>query len=195
MGKPFSDLEKRALAILANKGDPAQSQDEEVANYWKWRINPSLNSHDLPPASERPRGRKLDDFGIFPFGIDLPASTYAKATISRRSKEFIGEGLETALQIKALEANTVAYRLARFKPAKVYTRTGASVESEPRTSRITGREYKSYYARADEGYTMPFGTNATNDRVAERQQAITAAIKAQDATINLITFSPEKTGS
>lgn len=192
MGKPFSDLEKRAYAILANGGDPAQSQDQELAKYWRWRINPSLDSHDLPTASERPNGRKLDEVAIIPFGIDLPVNQYAKTTISKRSSTFISSGVKTALQIKDIVADTTAYRLARFRPAKVYARTGAAENPEERTSRITGRKYKSYYAAADQGYTMPFGSTEAASTVAERQAAISAAIKTQDATIDLITFSPEK---
>lgn len=165
MGKPFSDLEKRAFTILANGGDPAQSQDTELANYWKWRINPSLASHDLDAASERPNGRKLDEVTIIPFGIDLPTGQYAKTTISQRSRAFANGSVETALQIADITADTVAYRLARFRPAKVYARTGAADTPISRTSRITGREYKSYYAKADPGYTMPFGKQAATDTV------------------------------
>jgi hypothetical protein len=68
MGKPYSDLEKRAIAILSGGGDPATSQDQELAKYWKWRLNPSATSHDLPEASIRDTGRKLDDVAIEPFG-------------------------------------------------------------------------------------------------------------------------------
>ena len=192
MGKPFSDLEKSVLAILANGGDPTQSKDKEVANYWAWKIDPSAVSHDLPVASERPNGRKLDDFAVTPFGIDLPVNQYAKVTISKRSQAFMTETLKTALQIEDTGPTVTAYRLARFTPARVYARTGAADTPISRTSRITGRKYKSYYAAGDEGYSMPFGSTAAATTVVERQEVIKKAIKDQDATIDLITFSPEK---
>ncbi len=33
MGKRFGDLEKQAIAILANGGNPTTSQDEALRNY------------------------------------------------------------------------------------------------------------------------------------------------------------------
>ena len=195
MGKPFSDLEKRALAILANSGDPTQSADQEVAKYWAWRIDPSATSHDLDAASVRTTGRKLDDVALIPFGIDLPANQYAKTTISQRSFDFASEGVLPALQLESIDANTIAYRLARFTPAKVYARTGAATTAETRTSRITGRKYKTYYAKADEGYSMPFGSTVATTTVSERQAAITAALRTPTSTIDLISFSPEKARS
>jgi hypothetical protein len=82
--------------------------------------------------------------------------------------------------------------LGRFKPAKVYYRTGAAADSISRTSRITGRTYKSYYTGSDEGYTAPFGKVNTADTEVERRTAIKAAIVAADTTANLISFTPEK---
>lgn len=193
MGKPFSDLEKRALAILANGGNPASSQDQELAKYWAWKINPSLASHDLPAASERPEGRKLLELGLKPFGMNLPANTYAKVTISQRSSDFATAAVRTELKTTTIAGANVGYRLARFTPAKVYARTGAATESTERTSRITGRAYKSYFARADQGYTMPFGDSDGGGNVQARQEAIATAIRGlENQSIGLITFSPEK---
>lgn len=192
MGRPFSDLEKRAFTILANGGDPAQSLDTELASYWAWRINPSLESHDLSAASTRITGRKLQETGINPFGMDLPANTFAKATLTKRTQDFITAPLKTALQHNDLAPTTTAYRLARFRPARVYARTGAADTPTERTSRITGRKYKTYYTQADEGYSMPYGQNADGDTDRQRQTAITAAIKTQDTTVDLISYSPEK---
>lgn len=192
MAKPFGDLEKRAIAILAAGGDPATSADTALANYWKWKLNPSANSHDLPAASERPNGRKLQDIALVPFGIDLPTGQYARTTISERSFDFASQGILDELMLESIDVNTVAYRLARFRPAKVYARTGAAETSVERTSRITGRAYKTYYAASDEGFTMPYGNTATPSTPTERQAVITAAIQALDTTVDLITYTPEK---
>ena len=82
--------------------------------------------------------------------------------------------------------------MARFTPAKVYWRKGAATTPITRTSRITGRKYKSYYEANDEGFTAPFGEKTANDTVTERQQAIRAAIQTETSTIDLLSFSPEK---
>lgn len=192
MGKPFSDLEKRALAILANGGDPAQSRDLELARYWEWRINPSANSHDLPAASTRTQGRKLDDYAIKPFGIDLPTGTFAKVTMSKRTEAALNDSQKTILQLIEIQDDTVAYRLARFTPAKVYWRTGAGTTPVERTSRITGRKYKTYYESTDQGYTAPFGKTTDGVSLQQRQQAIRGALQPEAGTVDLVSFSPEK---
>ena len=192
MGKPYSDLEKRALAILANNGNPASSQDAEVANYWKWKINPSLDSHTLDEGSTRPRGRKLLDVAINPFGINMAANTFAKATISDRANDFLDADIKSALKFKTLAANDTVYRLGRFTPARVYFRLGAATATRTETSRITRRKYKTHYQKTDQGYTAPFGQSAEADTVFARQTQIKTAIKSKFESANLITFSPEK---
>lgn len=192
MGKPFSDLEKRAYTILANGGDPLQSLDQELASFWQWRINPSANSHDLPAASERPNGRKLEDVAIRPFAVDLPTNTYAKVTISERSSTWGANDLQGLYQHVDITTTNIALRLKNFRPARVYARTGAANTPVSRTSRITGREYKSYYDRADQGYSAPFGDSADGDGLQARQVAIEQSLSSGDTTINLISFSPEK---
>lgn len=189
MGKRFGDLEKRALAILANGGNPATSQDEALRNYWAWKINPSANSHNLPTASERPNGRKTVAAYLEPFAVDLPTDLLAKVSISTRSNTAANAAqVKTASEvITALTGATVALALKGFTPARVYWRTGEATSSSPRTSRITNQPYKSYYAATDEGFSIPFGRKST-DPLSKRQKDIKAALPAGTR----VTFSPEK---
>lgn len=187
MGKRFSDLEKRAIAILANGGNPATSNDEALKNYWQWKINPSSAAHRLPTASKRTSGRRLDTRHIKPFSIDLAADQFAKVQISRRTDTAAGT-VKTFLGHQTLSGAQKGVKLGNFSPAQVYWRTGAATDSATRTSRITNQPYKSYYAGADEGYSAPFG-QVGSDTMAVRQQAIKNAL---GNTINLISFSPEK---
>lgn len=85
MARSFSDLEKRAIAILANGGNPATSQDTALARYWQWKINPSSNAHNLPEASTRNAGRKKDEVALTPFGVDLNTTIFAKAQLTKRT--------------------------------------------------------------------------------------------------------------
>lgn len=192
MGKPFSDLEKQAFAILANGGDPAQSLNTELARYWRWRINPSLDSHDLDPESIRAENRKLDDFAIEPFGLDLPNGVSAKVTVSKRTQARVPEGSRATFGFKAINATNVAIKLANFRPAKVYWRTGALDQSVERTSRITGRKYKTYYRENAEGFSMPFGEGAENETLQQRQEILRGWLQANQDDPELISFSPEK---
>jgi hypothetical protein len=96
------------------------------------------------------------------------------------------------LGISVIDNTVKAFRLGKFKPARVYARTGAAATSADRTSRITGRKYKSYYQESDEGYSAPFGKKAATDTQAERQQEIKIEVQSIVDTINLITFTPEK---
>lgn len=191
MGKPFSDLDAQVIAILASGGDPLQSQNEAVRKYWEWKLNPSAASHDLPESSTRTQGRKLDDVMITPFSIAMPTGVEAKVTVSKRSLTFYNSKLSD-LGVTIDDGTGVSYRLDKFSPAKVYARTGASQSSTERTSRITGRKYKSYYTGTDQGYSAPFGQKTTTDNQFERQLIVKAAVLAIDTTIDLVSFTPEK---
>ncbi len=189
MGKRFGDLEKQALAILANGGNPATSSDKGLANYWTWKINPSDSSHNLPAASERPNGRKTNPTYLQPFGVVLPTNVFGKVTISQRSFTAASAAVLAACNLHTLvPASETGLKLKSFTPARVYWRTGEATTSAPRVSRITKRDYKSFYAATDEGFSVPFGRKGT-DSLLTRQNEIKAAI---GQGINLITFSPEK---
>lgn len=190
MARRFSDLEKRALAILANGGNPATSQDEALRNYWNWKINPSSAAHNLPAASERPNGRKKIPVYLEPFAIDLPTGVIAKVTISQRSNTATTQPVRDACGLVLLNANA-GLGLKGFTPARVYWRTGESATSALRISRITNQPYKSFYTATDEGFSVPFGRSGTQS-LAQRQAAIKTAIAPAGSPINLITFSPEK---
>lgn len=190
MGKPYSDLEKRAIAILANGGNPATSQDKALANYWQWKINPSSNAHNLPQQSTRTTGRKKDEVALIPFGVDLNTTTFAKALITKRTNTALPPGVKTACAYQTRGLNDQVLRLRGYNPAYVYWRTGEAATSAPRISRITTTPYKSYYAAIDEGYLAPFGRNTATDSENDRQRAIRAAFGTTPP--NLITFTPEK---
>lgn len=126
MGKPYSDLEKQALAIIRGGGDPATSTDEGLANYWKWRLNPASSSHDLPAASTRTTGRKLDFVSILPFAVLPVATQRGRVTISQRALAAAASGLRAAAGLKLLSEEPTSLDLGNFKPARVYYRTGAA---------------------------------------------------------------------
>lgn len=193
MGKRFGDLEKRALAILANGGNPATSADKALANYWIWRVNPSDPSHNLPTPSERPQGRKTNPTYLQPFGVVLTANVFAKVTISQRSFTAASAPVLAACNLHTLvPASEIGLKLKSFTPARVYWRTGESTTSAPRISRITKETYKSFYTPTDQGFSVPFGRKGT-DSLLTRQNDIRAAIEAAIGNgTNLITFSPEK---
>lgn len=193
MAKRFGDLEKRALAILANGGNPATSQDEALRNYWAWKINPSAPSHNLPSTSERPQGRQTTPVYIKPFSVGLAANIFVKVTVSKRSDTAAGDAVKTACGLVTLGDSDTGLPLKGFVPARVYWRSGRAATSTDRTSRITNQPYKSYYTATDEGFSVPYGAKGT-DSIAKRQTDIKVPVKAltdvgPDA---LITFSPEK---
>ena len=191
MAKPYSDLEKQALAIIRGGGDPSTSQDEGLANFWKWKLNPAATSHDLPSESTRTDGRKLDFVAILPFA-DLPVATQkAKVTISQRSLAAIDSDMRTAAALQLASEEPTALQLANFRPAKTYFRLGAATTPGERTSRITKRKYKSVYTATDQGYSFPFGKKTATDTLVSTQADIRTAFGTGAAAPKLITFSPE----
>ncbi len=188
MGRQFNDLEKRVYAILANGGNPLTSSDEAVRRFWEWRTNPSNANHRLPTGSARAAGRKKSDRAIIPFTVELVAGTFAKVNITARTNTAAAGAIATSFGYQTPTAGQIAVKLGSFRPAQVYWRTGAATDSAPRTSRITGRPYKSYYAPGDEGYSASFGKTGT-DTYTDRQRAIRTAL---GVNINLITFTSER---
>lgn len=191
MGKPYSDLEKRAIAILAGGGNPATSQDTAVANYWKWKINPSSNDHKLDPASTRTTGRKKDPVFLLPFGATLAANVLAKVQMTKRTADALTaqSAVKPECNHKTLATTDQGLRLRGYNPAYVYWREGAATSSTSRPSRITKRPYKSYYAAGDKGYLAPFGRKDGTQTELAAQDAIRKKFPAE---INLISFTPEK---
>ncbi|WP_009632445.1 hypothetical protein [Synechocystis sp. PCC 7509] len=194
MGKRFGDLEKQALAILAGGGDPATSLDEGLKKFWAWKINPSAASHNLPAVSERPNGRETLEIHLKPFAATLPANVFATVTLSKRSDTAGGNAIKTACGLTVPTVGTdIGLKLKNFTPARVYWRVGRAASSSDRISRITGRSYKSYYAAADEGFSMPFGKKGTDDLESRQVEIETAVEELAGVGANgLITFSPEK---
>jgi hypothetical protein len=191
MGKPYSDLEKQALAIIRGGGKPEESRDKGLANFWAWKLDPSDSSHDLPAASTRTTGRKLDFVAVLPFA-ELPVATQkAKVTISQRSLAAAAAGLRTAAGLKLISEEPNALTLGKFKPARVYFRRGAATTSSERISRITKRKYKSAYAPGDEGYSVPFGKTSAADTLASTIADIKTLLGTGANAVNLITFTPE----
>jgi hypothetical protein len=191
MGKPYSDLEKQALAVIRGGGNPATSADKGLANYWQWKLDPSDSSHNLPETSTRKTGRKLDYIAVKPFATLPIATQFAKVSISQRSFQGMPTSLKVPAGFKTLAEEPTALILGKFKPARVYFRKGAANTSSPRISRITKRSYKSSYTSSDEGYSVPFGKTTATDTVLATQADITAALSIPALGINLITFTPE----
>lgn len=191
MGKPYSDLEKQALAIIRGGGDPSLSKDAGIANYWTWRMNPADTSHDLPAASTRTTGRKLEYVALTPFADIGIADLDVKVSISQRSLAKVVGDLKTALGVETGTDAVGALPLGKFKPAKVYFRLGAATTATERTSRITKRKYKSVYAPGDEGYSIPFGKTTATSTQADRQAALKANLGTGTGAAQLITFTPE----
>jgi hypothetical protein len=189
MGKPFSDLEKQALRLLAGGGDPLTGNDEELRKYWKWRINPADSSHDLPDASTRTTGRQTNEIGITPFGMDLAVNQYARVIISQRSAAFY-DSKKSELGHKIINATNIGIPL-EFTPAKIYARRGASATPTQKISRITGRKYKTKFSPSDEGFSAPFGIKTAGESIAVRQAVLATEIGAL-ASVGLVTFTPER---
>lgn len=194
MGKPFSDLEKQALAIIRGGGDPSQSRDEAVAKYWTWRMNPASSAHKLSDASIRKTGRKLDYIAITPFANLGVADLDVRVTISQRSLAKVDGTFKTALGAETGADAVGALPLGKFNPAKVYFRLGAAASpvSPAPVSRITGRRYNTVYASGDEGYSIPFGKITATSTQTERQNALKTLLSTGTGAAQLITFTPEK---
>ncbi|MGL5878212.1 MAG: hypothetical protein ACRC2V_10590, partial [Xenococcaceae cyanobacterium] len=96
---------------------------------------------------------------------------------------------KAVLGFKDMTASDFGFTPKRFRPARVYWRTGGGDSGVARPpSRITKRVYKSIFSAGDEGFSSPFGKiNSTNTQI-ERQKAVYEVFKSN----KIVTFTSEK---
>jgi hypothetical protein len=191
MARRFNDLEARLLSFLAGGGNVANIQEEDLKNYAEWKFNVGGRKRLLPEASTRNR-EGLKYAIIDPFGSDT-ANLIVLASVSERARAWLAgqpAALKTAVGWKAVPAADAANQpkfINGFKPARAVIRQ-KSTSSTERTSRITGKIYKSRAGSSQQGYSIPFGSVSDSDEIGQ-SRAIQAAVLDANFSVN---FLPEK---
>lgn len=190
----FSDLEGRLLSFLQSGGnrDISQIQDEELKKYAEWKFNIGGNKRKLPASSTRNR-EGIKYAIIEPFGEETTQAKLFLASVSERARTWLAgqtAALKTAVGWKAAPASTSPNQpifVKGFIPARAVIRQKAASADE-RTSRITGKKYKTKAGSTQQGYSIPFGSVSDN---AEITQARAIAAAVPDANFS-VSFLPER---
>lgn len=190
----FSDLEDRLLSFLQSGGskDISQIQDDALRNYAQWKFNQGGNKRKLPASSTRNR-QGIKYAIIEPFGSEPNANVLYLASVSERARLWLATqpaALKTAIGWKpAPSANATQQPILvrGFIAARAVIRQKAASADE-RTSRITGKKYKSKASSTQQGYSIPFGSVSDNAEITQAR-AISAAVP--DGTFS-VSFLPEK---
>lgn len=189
MPRRFNDLEARAIALLKDGKDPSESNDDELKAYWSWKLWKDKSKHKRDEASKRST-KGTSRVIIFPFAIS-GTEAHHYATVSDRAYDASFQGKDK-LNWKTGVANTVKIIAARnFKPARANIRAiGANVSTS--TSKITGREYKTKFTSANQGYSVPFGRDGTNTELKTQQDIIVAVTSGRVSFRSEMYKSPTK---
>lgn len=190
----FSDLEARLLSFLQSGGsrDISQIQDQELKKYAEWKFNQGGNKRNLPASSTRNR-QGIKYAIIEPFGDLTNPSKLFLASVSERARTWLTgqpSALKTAVGWKPVPADTSPNKpifVKGFIAARAIIRQQAASADE-RTSRITGKRYKTKAGSTQQGYSIPFGSTSDNSEIV---QARAIALAVPDATFS-VSFLPER---
>lgn len=191
MSRRFGDLEARLLTFLQGGGNIANIQEEALKNYAAWKFNVGGNKRQLPATSTRNR-EGLKYAIINPFGSDTANELYL-ASVSERARAWLTQqssALKTAVGWRAVPAANASEQpifAKGFVPARAVIRQQAATADE-RTSRITGRKYKTKAGSTQQGYSIAFGSVEDSAEI-DQARAIQAAVP--DASFS-VSFLPEK---
>jgi hypothetical protein len=191
MSRRFGDLEARLLSFLQGGGNIDNIQEEALKKYAAWKFNVGGDKRQLPTTSTRNR-QGLKYAIINPFGSTAVDELFL-ASVSERARAWLAgqpAALKTAVGWKAVPAPTAANQpqfVKGFIPARAVIRQQAE-RADERTSRITGRKYKTKAGSTQQGYSIPFGAVGANAEIEQIRQIQTAV---PDANFS-VSFLPEK---
>lgn len=163
-----------------------------LAKYEAYLKDPSIakQSH---PVTDRPKSEKLY---LDPFGLTLPAHTYAIASASNsvitKYLDSVNTGGTRAKQeITTTGSNPeIALKLQGYRAARVVIRTGRSKTGTSVNSKTSGMPYKYYGGKS---VSIPFGIQGTTETQEQAFQVIQAKIAPPKGADNpLVTLLKEQ---
>ncbi|MBW4556411.1 MAG: hypothetical protein KME59_10805 [Trichormus sp. ATA11-4-KO1] len=189
MGRRFNNLDA-ALKYLRAPGAtaddlapdaPAGSQLKKYQDFKAGKVN-----IDYPRAASSLPG-SLDDVALKPFALPSADTTEYIVGVSTRSKGNLGTVGLSLTTLNLSDTLTNAARVIGFTPARAVVSDITGTTASTKTSKLTGRPYKS---KTTVTYTFPFGSKATNGTYSEVKADIIAGVDASAGTKS-VSFKPE----
>ncbi|NJO79168.1 MAG: hypothetical protein HC827_12035 [Cyanobacteria bacterium RM1_2_2] len=163
--------------------------DAALDNYVAYIRDAATRPTKRMQGGARGARRETLQAALLPFGIDLPANTFAAARISQTSFAAIGATLTNRTYTGATQL-AAATPLAKFRPARVsaFRGTGAATYVQSKVTKL-------YYLKYEgDSFTAPIGALNAAEEEADGCRLVRTAIQGVfgAADIQRISFSPEK---
>lgn len=177
------------MGKFAAKAARGKFANKVVTTYKAYLDNPAIAKQENP-VRNRPKSQALY---IDPFSFDLADRQVVKVSasstvVTARLAAVNTGGTRASITLASDEA---AFRIARFRPARVMIVTGRSSTGTDKISKTSGLPYRGY---GGERSSIPFGRRTATEDEAQAFAAIRNAIIAGASATNapLVTLSPEK---
>jgi hypothetical protein len=163
--------------------------DTALNNYVTYIRDAATRPTKRMQGGSRGARRETISAALLPFGIELPANTYASTRISQTSFAAIGAALTNRTYTGATQLNA-ATPLANFRPARVaaFRGTGAATYVQSKVTKLFYLKYEG------DSYTAPIGALSATEEEADGCRLVRTAILGifGAADIQRVSFSPEK---
>lgn len=180
------------MGRFAARAAQGKFANKVITTYKAYLDNPELAKQENPVLN-RPKSRPLY---IRPFSLDLTATQFVKVSasetvITARLGAVNTGGSRASV---ALAATDSAFRLDRFRPAKVLIAVGQKTTGTRQVSKTSGLPYK-YYGGSRS--SIPFGQKTETETIGEAFAVIETAIQGATPTAGgpEATLMPERYSS
>lgn len=177
------------MGRFAAKAAQGKFSNKVVTTYKAYLDNPEIAKQENPVLN-RPPSQPLY---IEPFSFDLATDQYAKVSasqpvVSARLSAVNTNGVRTVTTLATAET---AFRIDRFRPAKIMIVEGRSATGTREVSKTSGLPYKYYGGRRT---SIPFGRATAAEDQAQAFSIIRTAIigATPNAASPIVTLQPER---
>lgn len=157
-----------------------------IDNYIAYITDATKRGGNVGNGTARPESQRMY---IIPFGVDLPASTYAVTSGNKASRTTYATHVST-INYTSLNNTQRGIKISGYRAARLIIASGRSTTGVVKTSKVTGMKYLSYGGKTT---SIPFGKD-TAELTKEQDAVFTdaaAAIQAANAGL-IVTLQPEK---
>lgn len=177
------------MGKFAAKAAQGKFANKVVTTYKAYLDNPEIAKQENP-VTNRPPSKPLY---IEPFSFDLAENQYVKVsasdTVITARLAAVNTGGVRAME--TLASGNTAFRLDRFRPAKLLIVVGRKATGTREVSKTSGLPYKYYGGTRS---SIPFGRKAAGEDQNQAFEIIKTAIRGATPTASspIVTLMPER---
>lgn len=177
------------MGKFAAKAAQGKFANKVVTTYKAYLDNPEI-AKQKNPVTNRPPSQSLY---IEPFSFDLAETQYVKVSASSTvvTARLAAVNTGGTRIMTALANDAIAFRLDKFRPAKLLIVTGRNATGTREVSKTSGLPYKYYGGTRS---SIPFGRKAAGEDQNQAFEIIKIAIRGTTPTASspIVTLIPER---